>query len=109
MTTIELAAPWTYRTPEKTINYPAGTHEVFQYVADQAEAEGVIATAAIGSPDPLDGSIEELAVYIATVTDPQEIATLRRNEQNGKTRKGALDVLMDRWNELTEGDDGDTN
>ena len=42
MTTIELAAPWTYRTPEKTINYPAGTHEVFQYVADQAEAEGAL-------------------------------------------------------------------
>lgn len=42
MTTIELNAPWTYRTPEKTINYPAGKHEVFQYVADQAEAEGAI-------------------------------------------------------------------
>jgi len=42
MTTIELDAPWTYRTPEKTINYPAGKHEVFQYVADQAEAEGAI-------------------------------------------------------------------
>tara|TARA_R110002012_G_scaffold16958_19_gene64530 strand:- start:2159 stop:2356 length:198 start_codon:yes stop_codon:yes gene_type:complete len=42
MTTIELDAPWTYRTPEKTINYPAGKHEVFQYIADQAEAEGAI-------------------------------------------------------------------
>lgn len=41
MATIELNEPWTYRTPEKTINYPAGKHEVFQYIADQAEAEGV--------------------------------------------------------------------
>ena len=70
MTTIELAAPWTYRTPEKTINYPAGTHEVFQYVADQvaqagfeqhrladqAEAEG-----ALNKKEEADGDTDQLA------------------------------------------------
>lgn len=99
MPQIKLEQPWTYRTPAKTIDYPAGEHEVFQYIADAAEADGAIT--ASGTPDPLDGSIEELTAYLATVTDPQEIATLRRNEQKGKTRKGALDALMDRWNELT--------
>jgi hypothetical protein len=42
MQTITLAAPWTYRTVLKTIEYPAGQHEVTNEVAAQAEAEGVI-------------------------------------------------------------------
>lgn len=42
MPKIKLDKPWTYRTPEKTISYEAGEHEVYQYIADKAEAEGVI-------------------------------------------------------------------
>ena len=42
MVTIKLAHAWTYRTPEKTINYPAGEPEVFQYIADAAEADGAL-------------------------------------------------------------------
>lgn len=42
MVTIKLAKPWTYRTPLTTIDYPAGEHSVFQYIADAALAEGAI-------------------------------------------------------------------
>jgi hypothetical protein len=42
MRTITLKSAWTYRTPQKTINYPAGDHEVTNTIAEQAEAEGVI-------------------------------------------------------------------
>ena len=42
MRKITLNSAWTYRTPQKTIHYPAGEHEVFQYIADQAEAEGAL-------------------------------------------------------------------
>ena len=40
--TITLEKPWSYVTPEKTIDFPAGEHEVFNYIAEKAEAEGVI-------------------------------------------------------------------
>ncbi|MXP42985.1 hypothetical protein [Allopontixanthobacter sediminis] len=43
MVAIKLEKPWTYRTPEVTIDYTAGEHEVFQCIADKAETEGVIA------------------------------------------------------------------
>ena len=43
MVKINLSRPWSYVTPAKTIDFDAGEHEVYQYVADQAEAEGVIA------------------------------------------------------------------
>lgn len=36
MASITLESAWTYRTPQVTINYPAGTHEVSQEVADKA-------------------------------------------------------------------------
>lgn len=99
MVTIKLAEPWTYRTPQKTIRYPAGEHSVFRYVADQAEAEGVIAPS--GTSDPLDGSIEQVAEYLATVDDPAELDRLRANEVAGKTRKGALEAIDARRDELT--------
>lgn len=99
MVTIELAEPWTYRTPQKTIHYPAGEHSVFQYVADQAEAEGVIAPS--GTPDPLDGSIEQVVAHLSTVDDLAELTRLRANEVAGKTRKGALEAIEARRDELT--------
>jgi hypothetical protein len=43
MVTIELSRPWSYVAPDKTIDYTAGEHEVFQYIADKAEADGAIA------------------------------------------------------------------
>lgn len=42
MRTITLGKPWTYRTPAKTVEYPAGEHEVTNEVAQQAIAEGII-------------------------------------------------------------------
>lgn len=107
MKTIELNEPWTYRTPQKTIHFGTGQHEVFQYVADAAEAEGAI-TATL-TPDPLDGSIEELAEHLATVDDPKEIERLISNEEGGKTRKGALEVLNDRLADLTGTEDGESD
>lgn len=37
---ITLKAPWTYRTPLRTITYPAGVHDVTQPIADAAKADG---------------------------------------------------------------------
>lgn len=42
MVTIKLDKPWTYQTPLTTIDYAAGEHGVFQYIADAALAEGAI-------------------------------------------------------------------
>ncbi|MFN3474083.1 MAG: hypothetical protein ACK4ZW_08565 [Blastomonas sp.] len=40
---ITLEAPWTYRTPLRTVTYPAGVHDVTQPIAKAALADGVIA------------------------------------------------------------------
>lgn len=42
MQTINLAEPWSYRTPLVTIDFPAGSHEVDDAVAQAAAAAGVI-------------------------------------------------------------------
>lgn len=42
MVTIKLATAWSYRTPEKTIDYPAGEHAVHKYIAEKAVADGAI-------------------------------------------------------------------
>jgi hypothetical protein len=42
MKTLTLAKPWTYRTPETTIDYPAGSHEVTNEIHAAAEKAGVI-------------------------------------------------------------------
>lgn len=39
---ITLKAPWTYRTPLRTITYPAGVHDVTQTIAKAAQADGAI-------------------------------------------------------------------
>lgn len=39
MKTIKLAEPWTYRTAEVTIDYPAGEHEVTDRIAAAAPKE----------------------------------------------------------------------
>lgn len=39
MKTIKLESPWTYRTPEVTIDYPAGEHEVTDKIAAAAPKE----------------------------------------------------------------------
>jgi hypothetical protein len=41
MKTITLKSAWTYRTVERTIEFPAGDHEVTNEIAAAAEAEGV--------------------------------------------------------------------
>ena len=108
MTTIELAQPWTYRTPLTTIDYEAGTHEVFDYIAKQAEAEGVIVSTEIGSPDPLDGSVPQLTEYLATVDDIKALEDMRKAEVGGKTRSTALDAIDVRIAEL-KAEDGDAD
>ena len=40
MQTIKLARKWSYVTPTKTIDYPAGEHEVSNEIAERAAAEG---------------------------------------------------------------------
>jgi hypothetical protein len=40
MKTITLAKAWSYVTPEKTIDYPAGDHEVTNEIAEAAEKAG---------------------------------------------------------------------
>lgn len=108
MVTIELKEPWTFRTPLVTIDYPAGMHSVFQYIAKQAEAEGVIASTAIGSADPLDGSVPQLTEYLATVDDVRELQRMRKAEVGGKTRSTAIDAIDVRIAEL-EAENGDTD
>jgi hypothetical protein len=100
MVTIEFKEPWTFRTPLVTIDYAAGTHSVFKYIADQAEAEGVIASAAIGSADPLDGSVPQLTEYLAGVHDVKELQRMRKAEVGGKTRSTAIDAIDVRIAEL---------
>lgn len=39
MKTIKLKDPWTYRTPEVTIDYAAGEHQVTDAIAAQAPKE----------------------------------------------------------------------
>lgn len=60
MKKIELATAWTYRTPEVTIDYPAGEHSVRKDIADAAEAAGVIkegkADGGVASKDGAPGS-----------------------------------------------------
>ena len=42
MRTIKLEKAWSYVSPQKTIDYPAGEHEVTNEVAAKAEADGAI-------------------------------------------------------------------
>jgi hypothetical protein len=58
MPAITLAAPWTYRTVEKTIDYPAGQHDVPEEVAAQARAAGVFEIAPETPPQP-EGVIDK--------------------------------------------------
>ncbi len=51
-------------------------------------------------PDPLDQSIPDLIVYLATVTAPAHVEALIVAENAGKTRRGALDALSARLAEL---------
>jgi hypothetical protein len=96
MQTITLPRPWTYRTPQTTIDYPAGEHAVFKYVADAAENEGALGEEPATVPGPLDQSVPELESYLDGVDDLGEIVALIDAEEKGKTRKGALDALRAR-------------
>lgn len=42
MAQITLNEPWAYRTPMKTIQYPAGSHRVLAEIHEAALADGVI-------------------------------------------------------------------
>lgn len=42
MKTLRLAKPWKYRTVERTVDYPAGEHEVSNETYAAALAEGAI-------------------------------------------------------------------
>jgi hypothetical protein len=65
MPTIKLASPWTFRTPELTIDYPEGSHTVDADIHAAALAAGVIEgktngngsakTGATGDTDPPQG------------------------------------------------------
>ena len=51
-------------------------------------------------PGPLDHSIDDLVVHLAGVTDPDEVQRLIDAETAGKSRKGALEALEARRDEL---------
>ncbi len=51
-------------------------------------------------PGPLDGSVDKLTAHIATMTDADEVQKLIDAETAGKSRKGALEVLEARRDEL---------
>lgn len=53
-----------------------------------------------GEPGPLDGSVPELTAYLEGVTDPDEVQKLIEAETGGKSRKGALEALEARRDEL---------
>lgn len=42
MKTLKLSKAWTYRTPVKTIVYPAGDHEVTNEIYDAAVKDGAV-------------------------------------------------------------------
>jgi hypothetical protein len=51
MKTITLKSTWTYRTAERTVEFPAGDHEVTNEIAAKAEADGVWQENADGTAD----------------------------------------------------------
>lgn len=51
-------------------------------------------------PGPLDRSVEDLKGHLATVTDADEVQALIDAETAGKSRKGALEALEARRDEL---------
>lgn len=51
-------------------------------------------------PGPLDGSVDDLAAHLATVTDADEVQRLLDAETAGKSRKGAIAALEARRDEL---------
>ena len=51
-------------------------------------------------PGPLDGSIEDLTEYLAGVIGADEVQALIDAETAGKSRKGALEALKARHDEL---------
>lgn len=62
MVGLTLDKPWTYRTPQKTIDYPAGTHEVFAYIADAYAAENAPADPAPAAEQSDDTEVRTEAV-----------------------------------------------
>lgn len=65
--------------------------EWFEPVGQQAPAD---------EPGPLDGSVDDLAAHLETVTDPDEVQSLIDAETGGKSRKGALAALEARRDAL---------
>lgn len=57
-----------------------------------------------GEPSVLDGSVEDLRAYVKTVTDKQELQRLLEQEHAGKTRRGALQVIGERLDDLNAAD-----
>lgn len=51
-------------------------------------------------PGPLDGSVPDLVKHLEGVSDPDEVQKLIDAETAGKSRKGALDALEARRDEL---------
>jgi hypothetical protein len=51
MKTITLAKEWSHVTPERTVTFPAGEHEVTNEIAAAAEADGVWKDESNGAAD----------------------------------------------------------
>lgn len=68
--------------------------------ADDFAEEWFASDGASGKPGPLDGSVDDLVEYLATVDNADEVEKLIEAETAGKTRKGALTALEARRDEL---------
>lgn len=59
-----------------------------------------VLSAEVAEPGPLDASIPDLTAYLAEEDDPDAVQALIDAETAGKSRKGALEVLEARRDEL---------
>jgi hypothetical protein len=66
-----------------------------EHDAEEAEADRK-RVAEAEQNDPLSGNLTKATDYIATVTDPAELATLKDRETNGAGRKGVFEAIEKR-------------
>jgi hypothetical protein len=55
-----------------------------------------------GAPGVLDGTVSDVAAYVATVTDAATLKALKAQERKGKARQGVYDAIDARLAELKE-------
>lgn len=82
---------------ETEADLPAGWVGRAEVLGDDP-AEGSVAI--VNPATPLDGNVDDLTAYLATVDDADTVQQLIDAETGGKARKGALAALEARRDEL---------